>query len=339
MRIRKIKKDVYLCLLVSFIVLSCSRKTSKGTKELYTVNKVVADSCSTESKLADGDSIQVDSSKVKVTTWGVHFNGSKMFGNKDNSVKVPNLANLYTTKQWAYCKKDSCNSGYYVIGVRCPSNLYLKRWVNTQIWTEMKEDGDKSIPKLSINNPTVSDKQIADFYLRNWKRDYDYHLNHQLICERTSTKYPTEQYGLFILDVWKHNDYCTMCVHSWYDMASCGDNSQTSFYTVNSANGKVLTLRDIIFQKDYPKLEMLLKKKLVFEKRQRQVSQLQNQTFLKDIDGIALIKEGLLIYFYPDNIGYGYEGQYNIIFPYEQLRENGINLAFFEIDKIVHKKI
>lgn len=174
----------------------------------------------------------------------------------------------------------------------------------------MKEDGDKRISKLSISNPIVSDKQIADFYLKNWKRYYDHYLNHLLICEQISgcAKSPTEQFGLFIVDVWKYENYCTMCVHCWYDMASCGDNSQTSFYTINSTNGKVLTLRDIIFQKDYSKLEMLLKKKLVWEKRQRNVSQLQNLSFLKHIDGIALIKEGLLIYFYPDNIGYGYEG-------------------------------
>lgn len=329
MRIRKIKKDVYLCLLVSFIVLSCSRKTSKGTKELYTVNKVVADSCSTENKLTDGDSIQIDSSKVKVTTWGVHFCGSNMFGNKDNSVKVPALTQLYTSKQYAYCKNDSCNSGYYVIGLRCPSNLWVKRWVSTQIWKEMKEDGDKKISKLSIRNSTVSDKQIADFYLKNWKKHYDHYLNHQLLCERTSTKYPTEQFGLYIVDVWKNENYCTMCVHSWYDMASCGDNSQTSFYTINSANGKVLALKDILFQKDYSELEILLKKKLVWEKRQKNVSQLQSLSFLKHIDGIALVKEGLLIYFYPYNIGYGYEGQYNIIFPYEQLKENGISLRTF----------
>lgn len=334
MNIRKYKIALCLCMLVSFILLSCARKTSKEIKESYIINKKIADSCCTGSKLTDKDSIQVDSSKVEITTWGIHFYGSGMFGNKDNSVKVPNLAKLYTAKQWAYCKKDSCNSGYYVMGVRCPSNLYLKRWVNTQIWKEMKEDGDKRIPKLSISSPAVSDKQIADFYLKNWKKHYDNYLNHQLICEHAgSTKSPTEQYGLFILDVWKHNDYYTMCVHSWYDMASCGDNSQTSFYTISSIDGKLLTLRDLVSEKDYPKLEMLLKKKLAWKKRQRNISQLQSLFFLKHIDGIALIKEGLLIYFYPDNIGYGYEGQYNIIFPYEQLRENGINLAFLKLTR------
>lgn len=126
MNIRKYKMVLCLCLFVSFILLSCARKTSKETKKSYIINKEIADSCCTESKLTDGDSIQVDSSKVKISTWGIHFNGSKMFGNKDNSIKVPNLAKLYTAKLWAYCKKDSCNSGYYVIGLRCPNNLCVK---------------------------------------------------------------------------------------------------------------------------------------------------------------------------------------------------------------------
>lgn len=317
--------------------MSCSRKTSKGIKYSYLINKAAVDSSRTESKINYIAPVQVDTSKVNITTWGVHFNGSTMFGNKDNSVKTPNLAALYTAKQWVYCKKDSCNAGYYVIGLRCPKNLYVKRWVSTQIWKKMKEDGDKRISKLSINNPAVTDKQIVGFYLKGWKENYDHYLNHQLVCEQSGkTKFPTEQYGLFIADVWKNKNYYTMCVHRWYDMSSCGDNSQTSFYTISSTKGKVLTLRDIILEKDYLKIEMLLKKKLACEKKQRGVSQLQKLSYLKYIDGIALIKEGLLIYFYPDNIGYGYEGQYNIVFPYKQLKGNGISLGILKMDKKAH---
>ena len=40
----------------------------------------------------------------------------------------------------------------------------------------------------------------------------------------------------------------------------------------------------------------------------------------------TLIKEGLLVYFSPYTNGAGFEEQYNIVVPYNQLREAGVSL-------------
>lgn len=307
-----------------FMIVSCSNRNSNGNKKSYKNNKQTEiDTCTIIVKQDKGN---MDSSKVEITTWGVEFHSSTMFGNKDNSVRTPYIPALYSAKRYSYCKNDSCHSGYYVIGLKCPNNLFVKRWVSTRIWKKMKET-NKKIRKLSIGSSNISNKYIVDYYLEKWKDDYDKYVNHQLICEHLGdAKSPTEQYGLFIIDVWKHKCFYTMCIHSWYDMASCGDNSETSFYTINPTKGKILTLKDIVSAKDKEKLEVLLRQKLAWLKYKRGCPELQDISFLDNINGIALIKEGLLIYFYPDNIGYGYEGQYNVVLPYKQLKKNGINL-------------
>lgn len=46
----------------------------------------------------------------------------------------------------------------------------------------------------------------------------------------------------------------------------------------------------------------------------------------KKQDGIALIKEGLVIFFHPYLIGCGYEGQYNVVVTYDELKESNIKL-------------
>ncbi len=313
------------------MILSCSRRTPQSPQCSYIMKPKDADTTLIDSVRNDTMPSDIDSSEVKITTWGVRFVGDERFGIKDNSEDLPNIPGLYTAKQWAYCHNDSCNSGYNVIGLRCPKNLHIKRWVNAQIWKEMKDNGNKKAQKLFIANASVSDKQIVDFYQKNWRRYYDLYLNHQLICQykSDSIKYPSEQFGLFIVDVWKHRNYYTMCVHSWYDMASCGNNGTTSFYTINSTNGKVLTLRDIVSPKDKAKIEPLLRRKLAWCRYKRGNYYMQDISFIDNISGVALVKEGLLVYFLPYTIGCGAEGQYNVILPYKQLKENGIHLVRF----------
>ena len=54
---------------------------------------------------------------------------------------------------------------------------------------------------------------------------------------------------------------------------------------------------------------------------------MQDISYIDNISGIALVEEGVLFYFLPYTIGYGYEGQYNVVLPYKQLEENGIQLV------------
>lgn len=328
MKKSEFKRMICLCLVISITLLSCSRKASNKDNGSYkdVCNEKNDSSYITMEQDKDGLSMQ-DSSKIEITTFGVNLDTTCKLGNKDNTEAVPNVPSLYFAKRWSYCKVDSCNTGYYVIGLRCPSKLLIKKWCSDTIWKVMKKNGYKNIKKLPVYNYLVSDKQIYNYYLDNWKGDYDHYLNQKLVCEHLGKfKSPTEQYGLFVLDVWKHKGLYTMCVYDWYDMSSCGNTGETSFYTISSYSGNVLTTKDIIHNKDKAKLETLLKRKLAWEIYQRGRNDKQDISFIDNIDGIALIKEGLLVYFHSYNIGCGAEGQYNIVLPYRQLKENNIIL-------------
>lgn len=328
MKKSEFKRMICLCLVMSITLLSCSRKVSNNDNGSY--KDVCEENTDASYSIMEHgeDSLPMqDSSKIEITTFGVNLDATCKLGNKDNTEDIPNIPSLYTAKRWSFCKVDSCNTGYYVMGLKCPNKLLIKKCCSDIIWKVMKDYGYKNIKKLPVCNDIVSVKKITDYYLDNWKAHYDYYLNHKLVCEHLGKfNSPTEQYGLFVFDVWKHKGLYTMCVYEWYDMASCGNTGETSYYTVNSYSGKVLGMKDIVRNKDKAKLETLLKRKLAWKMYQRTRHYPQNISFIDNIDGLALIKEGLLVYFHPYNIGCGAEGQYNVVFPYRQLKENNIIL-------------
>ena len=238
-------------------------------------------------------------------TFGLDFDDDSRFGFNEFSVEMPSIEGLYTSYRWAYCQKDSCNTGYYVLGLRCPDDKTLRKWLSSKLCEEMKGE------KLDNDSP-FSD--MADYYLDHWQSYYNSHLNDSIICEGTGAfSYPTEQFGLIITDVWQQDNYYTMCVHQWHDMMSNGCPYSTSYYTIDQTNGHVLTLKDLVSEKDIPQIEEKLKDALTQMKLQRGAGSLQDIDFLEACTGVAMIKEGLLVYYHPYTIGAGFEGQYNVV--------------------------
>ena len=107
-------------------------------------------------------------------TFGLEFDTDSRYGFKDNSVPMPNIEGLSSSYRWAYCHKDSCNTGYYVVGIRCPENKVVRQWVSERLWEEMKgEEYDKIAPKNMVENTSISISVVADFYLDQWQSYYD----------------------------------------------------------------------------------------------------------------------------------------------------------------------
>lgn len=249
-------------------------------------------------------------------TFGLEFDTDSRYGFKDNSVPMPSIEGLSSSYRWAYCHKDSCNTGYYVVGIRCPENKVIRQWVSGRLWEEMKgEEYDKKAPKDMVDNTSISISEVADFYLDQWQTYYDNYLNGPLQCEESGAfSYPTEQTGLIITDVWKQGEKITMCEHRWYDMMSNGCPYATSYYTIDSSTGKILSLKDLVTEKDIPQIEKKLKAAIAEMKQQRDALPLQEDIDLLDAcSGVAIIGEGLLVYYHPYSIGAGFEGQYNVI--------------------------
>lgn len=310
--------SLYLVLLVSML-LSCTA----GNRSWYKDNKYDQ----IDSVNSNDSNLIISATELAVTKWGLDLEDYPFVGNKDDSMEALDKKNLYTSRRWSYCKKDSCQSGYYFIGVRCPDNLIIKQWINKQIWQDVN-DCDQGIGEFEFATNDVPVKDIADFYLDKWQQHYDSYLENKFKnsnCDEI--KEPTEQNGLLIADIWQNDTYCTMCVHDWYDMLSCGCPYQTSFYTINATNGQVLDIGDIISQEDYPKVENLLEQELAKMSEEHCDSYFIENDCLGYISGMALIEDGLLLYYHPKTISVlDTTGQCNIVIPFSFLSANGIEL-------------
>ena len=259
-----------------------------------------------------------------VTTFGLVFSEDPMPGMNNYEIKMPNIKGLYTSDRWAYCPKDSCKAGFYVVGIRCPKNVFIRQWVSNKLWEETKSEGfKKKAPKGMVNNLEIPISEVTDFYLNQWKEGHQQFLNDPRRCEQSGKfSTPTEQFGLIITDVWQKDGYYTMCVHSWYDALSCGCPYKTSYYTLNASTGKEVKVDDILLKTDFPKVERLLRGKLAW--MEKEWGELRDKNYLENCSGVALIKEGLLVYYCPYKIC---ERQRNVIIPYSQLEKEGIKLV------------
>ena len=132
-----------------------------------------------------------------------------------------------------------------------------------------------------------------------------------------------------IADVWQKRRFHTFLVTAWYDWNSCGANMACSYVTVDASTGKEVTYASLIRQSDEPKLSALMLKYLRNEsegwvENAARVTDYQAEQLISLMDGCALLKEGLLIYYYPYTIGCGADGEFIAIIPYEVLKANGI---------------
>ncbi len=98
---------VYLWLMISLMMLSCtSRQVNKNISSHTEDSVKVSDSYNLHivSNTEADKNKEMDSCQIQTNTWGVHFEGNTMFGDKDNKVNLPNIQGLYTAKRWSYCK-------------------------------------------------------------------------------------------------------------------------------------------------------------------------------------------------------------------------------------------
>ena len=184
-----------------------------------------------------------------------------------------------------------------------------------------------SLDRISPNHSLNSAKEICDYYIEVAKSSFKKEVS---VCDHEANL-PLEQHGWMIADVWHKENYHTFLVSSWYDWSSCGDNTAFSYVTVDSSTGNGLVYDDFVNQSDEKKLENLLLKYLRNENGRWaddnvRVTMYSKKSLLSQMDGCALLKEGLIIYYYPYTIGSGADGEFIAIIPYEVLKTNGIKL-------------
>ena len=240
----------------------------------------------------------------------------------------PPIPGLYFKSCMESCQKDYCKSKRAVLAISCPKNDKLLRWVSNTACNFTNACLADSSDRISPNHSLKSAKEICDYYIGAVRRSFKKEVS---VCDHEADL-PLEQHGWIIADVWQKGSLHTFLVSGWYDWNSCGDNSTFSYATVDAATGKGLGYKDLLNPSDEKKLEKLLLKYLrnevgMWNDSEDRVASYSKESLLSQMDGCALLQEGLLIYYHPYTIGCGADGEFIAIIPYEALNANGIKLT------------
>lgn len=129
-----------------------------------------------------------------------------------------------------------------------------------------------------------------------------------------------EQYAIFLGSAMITEEYFTMEENTWYDNYSCGNKEKTSWFTMNRETGKELSLYDIIdkqHRKDFNKL--LIQHLCNADGYWKDTHNWEQESICNQFNGVALVPEGVVVYYHPYQIGCGAEGQFNSLIPYAEL--------------------
>ena len=244
----------------------------------------------------------------------------------DDTLVFPTIDGLVHGAAYAMCPTDTCFAEYAVLALRCPPIQPLLDWVADTVNTFVNEcpvgDGlliyNDERPDIPIKH-LKSDKEICDYYIGQLQHTYDdWHCIGE--GEHDSSN---EQAGLLLADCWHIGNLYTFYRIDWRNNSN---NSRESWWTVDANSGKILDLSCLILPDKLDTLATLMMPRIVNGNKEFIIEQYPYQPeeytgILQRANGCALIPEGLVIFFYPYNIGSGADGQYEAVIPYEELAD------------------
>lgn len=207
------------------------------------------------------------------------------------------------------------------IGVRCPSINSVRLWTSGKL----KEFADWCICGPSDTIPSAvplyktakSTKDLADHYFHLLSKNPVEHL------DPADTTTAIEQFAILLTDICHTEKYCTMQEVTWYDFASCGDNTTRSWFTIDVKTGKELGLEDIVRDNRRTDFEKIILKYLrnhtSFWYDMNKDSLPDPGYLIENMTGCALLEDGIICYYHPYILGCGADGQFNAAIPYSEL--------------------
>lgn len=328
-------KKLLLCALALISVISCGPKRQKSAN--LSLNELLKEALT---KLSDSDrkknvtvrpELVYPEQGIFATEGRYLFFGQIGFEDRsfqEDTLLFPPIEGLVHGSVYALCPKDTCFAEYAVLALRCPPIQPLLNWVADTVNTFVQEcpignglltynDKQLDIPVKHLK----SDKAICDYNIGQLQHAYDnWHCtgkgDHNIL---------NEQAGLLLADCWHTGNLYTFYRIDWYDWMSGGNNARESWWTVDATSGKLLGLSDFILPDKLDTLATLMMPRLINDKDSFILDQYPHKPeeytgVLQCANGCALIPEGLVLYFYPYNLGFGADGEYEAVIPYEELK-------------------
>ena len=246
---------------------------------------------------------------------------------KEDTLLYPPIEGLVHGSVFTMCPVDTCFAERSVFALRCPPIQPLLDWVADTLNTFAHEcpigNGLLTYNEKELDIPnkhfaTVDD--LCDYYIDQLNHAYDkWHCtgegDHNVI---------NEQAGLLLADCWKIENLYTFYRIDWYDWLSAGNNVRESWWTVDATSGRLLRLDDLVVPEMKDSLAILMMPRLINASKEYFIRKYDFNSqdsigILERADGVALIPEGLVIYFYPYNLGSGADGEFEAVIPYDKL--------------------
>lgn len=207
------------------------------------------------------------------------------------------------------------------IGLRCPSYKPLLSWTAGRLdkfteWSIGHPEDTTKIPFESCKNPESAEDLMNHYMGILGPKPVD-HLDPE--WEDSAI----QQFAILLTDICLLGDYCTMQEVTWYDFASCGDNTTRSWFTIDVKTGKEFGLEDIVRDNRRTDLEKIILKYLRNHTSfwyDMNKDSLPNPGYLiENMTGCALLEDGIICYYHPYILGCGADGQFNAAIPYSEL--------------------
>ena len=209
------------------------------------------------------------------------------------------------------------------IGLRCPNERTSLEWTSDRLrrfadWC--KNGPSDTIPERTpLYRKARSYQDICEHYISEVvSSDF-------IRTEPCDTSSFIEQFAILLVDIYRGDRFITMQEYTWYDCNSCGDNTALSWFTIERKTGRQLSLCDIIDESKLQDFAYIMIRHLTdvgnspWFDYARELRYCDLVDYLKDCDGIAIVPEGVVVYYHPYKIGCGAEGQYNSLIPYDEL--------------------
>lgn len=234
--------------------------------------------------------------------------------------EIPSIPGLKYRSCMVVCPIDSCYGQRVLIALRCPNNSVLLDAISGRVCDYSNKITHST--KVKKWNEPESSAFVRSYYIGAIRNHLTKHANHE-----AGQNLPNEQHGLLISDCWQSDGYYTFYEGTWFDMDSNGNQTTESYFTVDSRTGEVLRIDALVAENGMPLLAELLPKYLInelgkhYEGNLPEPWNLSNQELLSKMDGCALIREGLVIYYQPMVIDAALSGGYKAIIPYREIQD------------------
>lgn len=234
---------------------------------------------------------------------------------------IPGLVHKEYVRYWR-CADDivrfRINMGIY-LDEQFPNDV-VKSTILTMVDSAMartfEEDAD-SVQAETLTHRIISKQSPRDF-MDSWEQVFDqltringYGPQDDRLFEIPDTRgctichkvYEDAEWATYGLQFSFHYHFCTV--------SRCDAN----YFSVNKQTGEVLSISDVLAQYGQSKIGPMLVETYKREAALRDFNpgQYTGDDLIARANGVAIISEGILFYFFPYNIGCGVEGQYNLI--------------------------